>query len=152
MVVGDFILLCGIAPDEIYRWFMELFVDACDWVMVPNVYGLSQYSDGGLMTTMPYCSSSHYTKKMSDYLEGEWCAIWDALFWSFIGRYREFFSKNPRLRVMVNQPKKWGKELCMIIRVLQRSSLNAYGAMDRVDTVVRTHFISDASIAAYRVC
>ncbi len=109
MVVGNFMLLCGIAPDEIYRWFMELFVDAYDWVMVPNVYGLSQYSDGGLMTTKPYCSSSHYIKKMSDYPEGEWCAIWDALFWSFIDRQREFFSKNPRLRVMVHQLNKKGK-------------------------------------------
>ncbi|MEZ6106672.1 MAG: cryptochrome/photolyase family protein [Pirellulaceae bacterium] len=51
MIAGNFMLLCGIDPDDVYRWFMELFIDAYDWVMVPNVYGMSQHADGGLMTT-----------------------------------------------------------------------------------------------------
>ena len=53
MVLGNFMLLCEIDPDEVYKWFMELFIDAYDWVMVPNVYGMSQFADGGLMATKP---------------------------------------------------------------------------------------------------
>lgn len=109
MVVGNFMLLCAIDPNAVYRWFMELFVDAYDWVMVPNVYGLSQYADGGLMTTKPYCSSSHYIRRMSDYPEGRWCRIWDALFWLFVSRHTDFFSKNPRLRIIVKQLERMGK-------------------------------------------
>lgn len=56
MVLGNIMLLCEIDPDEVYRWFMELFIDAYDWVMVPNVYGMSQHADGGLITTKPYIS------------------------------------------------------------------------------------------------
>jgi deoxyribodipyrimidine photolyase-related protein len=54
MVVGNFMLLCEFDPDEVYRWFMEMFVDAYDWVMVPNVYAMSQFADGGGMCTKPY--------------------------------------------------------------------------------------------------
>ncbi len=76
MVLGNFMLLCDIAPDSVYQWFMELFIDSYDWVMVPNVYGMSQYADGGLMTTKPYISGSNYILKMSDYSKGPWCEIW----------------------------------------------------------------------------
>jgi deoxyribodipyrimidine photolyase-related protein len=100
MVLGNFMLLCRIHPDEVYRWFMELFVDAYDWVMVPNVYGMSQFADGGTFTTKPYLSGSNYVRKMSYYPKGEWCEVWDGLFWSFIGDYHEFFAGNPRLSVM----------------------------------------------------
>ena len=58
MVLGNFMLLCEFDPDEVYRWFMELFIDSYDWVMVPNIYGMSQFADGGLMSTKPYISSS----------------------------------------------------------------------------------------------
>ncbi|MBV6640320.1 MAG: cryptochrome/photolyase family protein, partial [Cyclobacteriaceae bacterium] len=66
MVLGNFMLLCEINPDEVYRWFMEMYIDAYDWVMVPNVYGMSQFADGGLMSTKPYISGSNYLMKMSD--------------------------------------------------------------------------------------
>lgn len=59
MVLGNFMLLCRIRPDDVYRWFMELFIDAYDWVMVPNVYGMSQFADGGNFTTKPYLSGSN---------------------------------------------------------------------------------------------
>ena len=77
MVMGNFMLLCEFHPDDVYHWFMEMYVDAYDWVMVPNVYGMSQFSDGGLMTTKPYISGSHYLLKMSDYPKGVWIEIWD---------------------------------------------------------------------------
>ncbi len=101
MVLGNFMLLCRIRPDDVYRWFMELFVDAYDWVMVPNVYGMSQFADGGTFTTKPYLSGSNYILKMSDERKGDWCAVWDGLFWSFIADHAGFFGKNPRLSMMV---------------------------------------------------
>ena len=101
MVLGNFMVLCEFDPDEVYRWFMELFIDAYDWVMVPNVYGMSQYADGGLMSTKPYISSSNYLMKMSDYKRGEWNRVWDALFWRFMNVHRDFFLSNPRLGMLI---------------------------------------------------
>tara|TARA_B100001057_G_scaffold926_1_gene919 strand:- start:44884 stop:46215 length:1332 start_codon:yes stop_codon:yes gene_type:complete len=102
MVLGNFMVLCEFDPDEVYKWFMEMFIDSYDWVMVPNVYGMSQFSDGGLMSTKPYISGSNYLFKMSDYKKGDWQLIWDALFWRFIDTQREFFRKNPRMRMLVS--------------------------------------------------
>jgi deoxyribodipyrimidine photolyase-related protein len=101
MILGNFMMLCEIDPNEVYRWFMELFIDAYDWVMVPNIYGMSQFADGGLMTTKPYFSGSNYILKMSDYRKGEWCETWDALFWRFMDNHREVLKRNPRLGMLV---------------------------------------------------
>ncbi|MCX7847567.1 MAG: cryptochrome/photolyase family protein [bacterium] len=100
MILGNLMLLCGIHPDAVYTWFMELFLDAYDWVMVPNVYGMSQYADGGLMTTKPYVCSSRYIRRMSDYPRGAWCEVWDALYWQFIDRQRATLEGSPRTAVM----------------------------------------------------
>lgn len=81
---------------------MELFIDAYDWVMVPNVYGMSLFADGGLMSTKPYISSSNYIKKMSDYKNGDWQTTWDGLFWNFMDKHRAFFKSNPRLGMLIN--------------------------------------------------
>ena len=102
MIIGNFMLLCEFDPNEVYRWFMELFIDSYDWVMVPNVYGMSQFGDGGLMSTKPYISGSSYILKMSNYKKGDWCMIWDSLFWNFIDKQREFFLTNPRMRMLVS--------------------------------------------------
>ncbi len=110
MILGNFMLLCEIHPDEVYRWFMELFIDAYDWVMVPNVYGMSQFADGGMMSTKPYISGSNYVLKMSDYKKGKWSESWDALFWTFIDKHRSFFLSNPRLSMMVKQIERFGEE------------------------------------------
>ena len=101
MVLGNIMVLCEFDPDEVYRWFMELFIDAFDWVMVPNVYGMSLFADGGLMSTKPYISGSNYLMKMSDYPKGPWQAIWDGLFWRFMDKHRDFFMNNPRLSMLV---------------------------------------------------
>jgi deoxyribodipyrimidine photolyase-related protein len=110
MIFGNFMVLCEIDPDEVYKWFMELFIDAYDWVMVPNVYGMSQYADGGLITTKPYISSSNYIRKMSDFPKGAWCDVWDGLYWRFIHKHRDFFQKNPRMSVMTLQLKRMGRD------------------------------------------
>ncbi|MES2773691.1 MAG: cryptochrome/photolyase family protein [Bacteroidota bacterium] len=119
MVLGNFMLLCEFDPNEVYRWFMEMYIDAYDWVMVPNIYGMTQFADGGLMTTKPYISGSNYLKKMGDFktpptiksaagtlFENEdgrhdWEAVWDGLFWRFMHVHRHFFLQNPRLGMLV---------------------------------------------------
>ena len=106
MVFGNFMLLCSIDPNDSYKWFMENFIDAYDWVMVPNVYGMSQFSDGGLMVTKPYISSSNYILKMSNFKKGSWCEIWDALYWNFIYQNQTTIAQIPRLKVMISYLKK----------------------------------------------
>lgn len=106
MILGNFFVLCEFHPDEVYRWFMELFIDSYDWVMVPNVYGMSQFADGGIMSTKPYISGSNYIKKMSNFKDGEWVQVWDGLFWRFLSMNSSFFSKNPRLSMLL---KTWEK-------------------------------------------
>ncbi len=103
MILGNFMLLCEIHPDEVYRWFMELFIDGYDWVMAPNIYGMSQYADGGRIVTKPYVSSSSYVRKMSDFPPGAWCDVWDALFWRFVHKHKKVFAANPRMNVMARQ-------------------------------------------------
>ncbi len=110
MILGNFMLLCEFDPNETYKWFMEMYVDSYDWVMVPNVYGMVQFADGGLMTTKPYISGSNYVLKMSDYKKGKWCEIWDGLFWRFMHVHRSFFLKNPRLGMLVNMFDKMPEE------------------------------------------
>lgn len=100
MVLGSAMALLRIDPDEAYEWFMEMFVDAYDWVMVPNVYAMSQFAAGESITTKPYVSGSNYLRKMSDLPPGEWADDWDSLFWTFVRDHREVFDRNPRSRMM----------------------------------------------------
>jgi deoxyribodipyrimidine photolyase-related protein len=119
MVLGNFMLLCEIHPDAVYKWFMEMYIDAYDWVMVPNVYGMSQFSDGGRMTTKPYICGSNYILKMSDYPKGDWQAVWDGLFWRFLDKQRVTFAKNPRWAMLIST---WDK---MPTEKKERHLLNA---------------------------
>ncbi|HTL06768.1 MAG TPA: cryptochrome/photolyase family protein [Chitinophagaceae bacterium] len=110
MVMGNFMLLCEFDPNEVYRWFMEMYIDSYDWVMVPNVYGMTQFADGGLMTTKPYISGSNYIMKMGDFTKGPWQQVWDGLFWRFMHVHRQFFLRNPRLGMLVNTFDKMDKQ------------------------------------------
>jgi deoxyribodipyrimidine photolyase-related protein len=94
-------LLCEVHPKEVHRWFMEMFVDSSDWVMGPNVYGMAQFSDGGIFATKPYISGSNYIHKMGHYKKGPWSDIMDGLYWRFIDKNKEFFKSNYRMRMMV---------------------------------------------------
>ena len=94
MYLGNYMLLCMINPKDVYEIFMEWTIDAYDWVMIPNVYGMSQYSDGGNIMTRPYFSSSNYILKMSDYKKEEWCILWDALYYNFINTHEKILEKN----------------------------------------------------------
>ncbi|MGY8747909.1 MAG: cryptochrome/photolyase family protein [Pirellulales bacterium] len=110
MVLGGFMFLCEFDPDEIYRWFMELFVDSYDWVMVPNAYAMSQNADGGSITTKPYFSGSSYIRKMSHHKKGEWCDVWDGLYWRWIWNHADELAKNPRWAMMCSMVKKMDED------------------------------------------
>mgnify|MGYP001213878408 CR=1 FL=1 len=101
MILSNVMNLCEIKPIYVYKWFMEMYVDSSDWVMVPNVYGMGLFSDGGIFSTKPYICGSSYILKMMDFKKGEWCNIMDGLYWRFINKNRNFFLKNPRLSMMV---------------------------------------------------
>ena len=101
MILSNIMNLCELKPKIVYKWFMEMFVDSSDWVMVPNVYGMGLYSEGGIFATKPYICGSSYFMKMMDFKKGDWCNTMDGLYWRFINRNRSFFLKNPRLSMMV---------------------------------------------------
>ena len=103
MVMGNFMLLCEFDPDEVHRWFMEMYIDAYDWVMVPNVYAMSQFVAGDAATTKPYISGSRYIRSMSDIDAGPWTAAWDGLYWSFVDDHVELFRVNRRTAMIAAQ-------------------------------------------------
>ena len=97
MLFGNYLNLCQIKPNAVYEWFMEMYIDAYDWVMVPNVYSMTLYADGGLLTTKPYIASSNYILKMSDFKKDDWSQTLDALFWNFVGKNFDKLQKEGRL-------------------------------------------------------
>ncbi len=101
MVICNLMNLSGIHPIEVYKWFMEMYVDSSDWVMAPNVMGMGLFSDGGIFATKPYICGSSYILKMSDHSRGDWCEVMDGLYWKFIDSHKKFFLKNYRLAMMV---------------------------------------------------
>jgi (6-4)DNA photolyase len=100
MVLGNALCLLRTDPDDAYEWFMAMFVDAYDWVMVPNVYAMSQFAAGDAITTKPYVSGSNYLRKMGDFPVGDWTADWDALYWTFVRDHHDVFAGNPRSRMI----------------------------------------------------
>lgn len=115
MVISNVMLMSEVHPQEVHRWFMEMFVDSSDWVMGPNVYGMGQFSDGGIFATKPYISASNYILKMSHYKKGGWCDIMDGLFWRFLDKHRDFFSRQYRMAGLLKNLEKMPKSRKKII-------------------------------------
>ena len=82
---------------------MSLFIDSYDWVIVPNVYGMSQFSDLGNMGTKPDISASNYIMDISHYEKGIWCDVWDGLFWDFVDKRQKMLLENPLTSAYVKQ-------------------------------------------------
>ncbi|MGE0621583.1 MAG: cryptochrome/photolyase family protein [Pseudomonadales bacterium] len=101
MVIANLMNLTEVHPGEAYRFFMSSYVDAYDWVMVPNVYGMGLTSDGGIFTSKPYLCGSNYIRHMSDYPGGAWTEVADGLYWRFVAKHRRVLAGNPRLAMMV---------------------------------------------------
>jgi len=108
MVLGNLSLIAGVRPDELTRWMWERFVDGAEWVMLPNVIGMSQHADGGRMATKPYASGGAYINKMSDHCRGcrydpkrrtgDDACPFTTLYWDFMARHRDRFGSNGRMR------------------------------------------------------
>jgi deoxyribodipyrimidine photolyase-related protein len=110
MVTGNFALLAGIHPDEVDRWYLGVYIDAVEWVELPNARGMSQYADGGLMASKPYVSSGQYIKRMGDYCgtcrynpqlstEANACPF-NSLYWHFHERHQSLLRPNVRLAMV----------------------------------------------------
>ncbi len=107
MVTGNFALLAGLDPQQVAQWYLEVYADAFEWVEAPNVVGMSQFADGGVIASKPYVSSGAYINRMSDYCKGcaykvsqktgEGACPFNTLYWHFLDRHRERFSGNPRM-------------------------------------------------------
>ncbi len=110
MHLSNVMTLSQLHPKEIYKWFMEMFVDSSDWVMSPNVYGMGTFSDGGIFSTKPYICGSNYIIKMSNYKKGNWSNIVDGLYWNFIHNNKEVLSKNPRMGMVMMSYRKLKEE------------------------------------------
>ncbi len=107
MITGNFCLIAGIDPAEVDAWYLGIYVDAFDWVELPNTRGMSQFADGGIVGSKPYSASGNYVQKMSDYCgscrykvkekTGPNACPLNSLYWSFMERHRSLLEKNPRI-------------------------------------------------------
>lgn len=113
MVIGNFALLAGLEPHAVHEWYLGVYIDAFEWVELPNTLGLSQYADGGLLATKPYVSSAAYIHRMSNYCKdctyartrrtGPNACPFNALYWDFFMRHEPRFATNPRLATVYRQ-------------------------------------------------
>ena len=116
MVLGNFALIAGINPQEVNDWFLMGYVDAFDWVVTPNVIGMSQYADMGSFTSKPYAAGAGYIKRMSDHCAscpynpketlGDTACPFGSLYWDFIDRHTDAFQRNQRMSLIVGSWKK----------------------------------------------
>ncbi len=138
MVLGLLAMLLGVNPYEVHRWHLSLYADAIDWVSLPNVLGMSQYGDGGIVGTKPYCASGNYINRMSDYCAGcrfdpgkstgDDACPFTTLYWDFLRRHRKRFAGNPRMGFQIrNLERKSRTELASIRKAADelRDSLTA---------------------------
>lgn len=117
MVLGNYFLLGGYEPQAVLRWYTEMYLDAYDWVMVPNVLGMILFADGGFFATKPYAAGAAYQDKMGNHCascqfdpkqrEGPKACPFHSLYWNFFGQHAKLFGKNPRIGMMV---KIWEKK------------------------------------------
>ncbi|MEK9650477.1 MAG: cryptochrome/photolyase family protein [Gammaproteobacteria bacterium] len=116
MVTGNFALLAGINPKEVHEWYLGVYIDALEWVELPNTLGMSLFADGGIVGSKPYCASGQYIKRMSncckdcyykvDETVGETACPFNYLYWDFLERNRLLFNKNPRMKLALNNLEK----------------------------------------------
>lgn len=115
MIVGNLMLLTGLHPVEIYKWFMSLFIDAYDWVVQPNVFAMCDFNDMGDMLDKTYIADSDYILTVSNYQKDLWCDILDGLFWNYVDKHRAMLANNPTTAHMVKNLSKISAEHRRII-------------------------------------
>lgn len=120
MIIGNFALIAGLDPGEVHRWYLGIYIDAVEWVEMPNTLGLSQFADGGLLASKPYVAASAYIHRMSDYcsrcaykraeLTGPRACPFNSLYWSFLSQNRRRLGGNPRLALAYKLMGAWSSE------------------------------------------
>ena len=116
MIIGNFALLAGLQPQAVHQWYLGIYIDAFEWVEMPNTLGMSQFADGGLLATKPYVSSAAYIDRMSDYCKGchydrkarvgDQACPYNSLYWDFFSRNAKTLAGNPRLGMVYRQLEK----------------------------------------------
>lgn len=119
MVIGNFALLAGLDPAQVHQWYLGVYIDAFEWVELPNTLGMSQFADGGMLATKPYVSSAAYIDRMSDYCKGchydkklrigERACPYNALYWDFFRRNKQQLEGNHRLGMVYRTLEKMGE-------------------------------------------
>ena len=131
MVTGLYALLLGVRPQEVHEWYLAVYVDAVEWVELPNVYGMSQYADGGLLASKPYIASGRYIDRMSNYCQscryrpdqatGPDACPFTTLYWDFLDRHARRFARHPRLGQQVRNLERMGEPVLAAIREQARA-------------------------------
>jgi len=121
MITGNFALLIGVNPIDLHRWYLAVYIDAFEWVELPNTLGMSQFGDGGLLGSKPYASSGAYINRMSNYCSsckynvkeklGDYACPFNSLYWNFIAKNEENLLDNPRMSMPYRNLKKLDKKL-----------------------------------------
>lgn len=120
MIIGNYALLAGIHPDEVDAWYLGVYIDAIEWVEMPNTRGMSQFADGGLLATKPYVSSGAYINKMTNYCQscaykvnektGDKACPFNSLYWNFLHQHESKLSNNQRMKMVYSVWNKMSKE------------------------------------------
>ena len=129
MVTGLFAMLLGVKPQEVHRWYLAVYVDAVEWVELPNTLGMSQFADGGVMASKPYCATGAYIDRMSNACKGcrfdpkqasgpEACPF-TTLYWDFLARHEKLLAKNQRMSM---QLKNLGRKDAAELRTIRRQA------------------------------
>lgn len=132
MVLGNFAQLWGAHPYEFHEWHMAMYVDAVDWVSLPNTLGMSQFGDGGVVGTKPYCSSGNYINKMSNFCSGckfdyrkrvgETACPFTTLYWEFMDRHHDQLKDNPRMKFPMKNLEKLRTKPGELAEIRQRAN------------------------------
>lgn len=120
MVTGNWSLLAEIDPHQVHEWYLGIYIDAIEWVELPNTMGMALYADGGLIASKPYVSSGAYINRMSDYCRschykvkdrhGEDACPFNSLYWRFMNKHRATLTRNPRMNMVFRNWDRLAKE------------------------------------------
>jgi deoxyribodipyrimidine photolyase-related protein len=141
MVTGLYTLLLGVNPRHVHEWYLSVYVDAVEWVELPNTLGMSQYADGGVMASKPYIATGKYIQRMSNYCAG--CRFDPAkatgptacpmttLYWDFLQRHEAMLRRNPRMSLQVKNLDRLSVEERGAITRQARDLRDAAGTVNR---------------------
>ena len=142
MVLGLFAQLSGVHPRRFHDWHMAMYLDAIDWVSLPNALGMSQYGDGGLVGTKPYCASGNYINRMSNYCgdcrydyrqaSGERACPFTTFYWDFLDRHRHRFQHNARLKFQMKNLERKSDSQLNAIRARARQLVTRIASGERI--------------------